>query len=218
LYNNYDYIEIGSKTKSGEDGIRYVKKMSDGTIYFVEAIKNNDKRLSAKTMYKKKAGAINAEPNPITSKTTPIKIIQNPNKNVKQNPSNNETFFQHAIQDKELRTKILDLVNKVSKRKTPLNFIDEFNEIRDILEQWIELGNLGKNGIFKNVIIATHTSKVDYDGPFSENSIGDKTKGEGATVYGPGSYTTIYNPTSGAFYRFLNDNIELIIKGNTGIE
>ena len=47
-----DYVIIGAK-RDGKDVLYYVKKISDGTLLYVEDVLNNNKNLRGKTMFKK---------------------------------------------------------------------------------------------------------------------------------------------------------------------
>lgn len=52
IVNSPDYLVYGTKTDTGRDGVGYLKTISDGTTYYVEEIRDKEKQLAAKTMYK----------------------------------------------------------------------------------------------------------------------------------------------------------------------
>ena len=52
IVNSPDYLVYGTKTDTGRDGIGYLKTIPDGTTYYVEEIRDKEKQLAAKTMYK----------------------------------------------------------------------------------------------------------------------------------------------------------------------
>jgi hypothetical protein len=87
-------LRIGTKTRGGKDGITYIKTMPDGVTYHVEEVRNREKRLLAKTMYKKKGTTVaiaKIASEVKTSETTALqstKIIPNPNLNVNENKLN----------------------------------------------------------------------------------------------------------------------------------
>jgi hypothetical protein len=83
IIENYDYIEINKR--NNKNGLRYIKTMNDGTTYYVEEVRDKNKKLVAKTMYKKIGVVDMYKPTNATSEATPIKIIGNPNAKVKQN-------------------------------------------------------------------------------------------------------------------------------------
>ncbi len=52
IVNSPDYLVYGTKTDNGRDGVGYLKTIPDGTTYYVEEIRDKEKQLAAKTMYK----------------------------------------------------------------------------------------------------------------------------------------------------------------------
>ena len=77
IVNSPDYLVYGTKTDTGRDGIGYLKTISDGTTYYVEEIRDKEKQLAAKTMYKIEGvssdSLIQATVEP-TSETTPSAV------------------------------------------------------------------------------------------------------------------------------------------------
>jgi len=56
IVNEYDEMENGGISKRGLQTVRYIKKYPDGIAYYVEEEWKGEKKMAAKTMYKKKAG------------------------------------------------------------------------------------------------------------------------------------------------------------------
>lgn len=77
IVNSPDYLVYGTKTDTGRDGIGYLKTIPDGTTYYVEEIRDKEKQLAAKTMYKIEGvssdSLIQATVEP-TSETTPSAV------------------------------------------------------------------------------------------------------------------------------------------------
>jgi hypothetical protein len=101
IIDNYDYIKIGTKSRNGNEGITHIKTMNDGTTCYIEEIKDREKRLIAKTMYRKEGGfsVATAQAGEVkTSETTvaqSARIIPNPNKKVNQkNDAYNQTVYR----------------------------------------------------------------------------------------------------------------------------
>lgn len=71
----YDSLELKSK-RDGKKTLEYKKKMSDGTVLFVEEVQTRKCRLAVKTMYIKRpvkeAAAWNGSPLPRTSETDQV--------------------------------------------------------------------------------------------------------------------------------------------------
>lgn len=83
-----DYIVFGTKTNQKLDAVVYVKQMPNGTTYYLEEVRKGRKTLTATTMWKKMSVQPTAESirNSIglnAQSDTDIKIIPNPNTNVK---------------------------------------------------------------------------------------------------------------------------------------
>ena len=58
ILEDYDSVEKSpNKDKQGRDVIIYTKEFSDGTIYYLEEVREKRKSLSFKTMYKRKKGS-----------------------------------------------------------------------------------------------------------------------------------------------------------------
>lgn len=55
IISDYDNVEFPGKNKIGRDVIKYTKKFSDGTVYYVEEIRNGRRTLTIQTMYKSKS-------------------------------------------------------------------------------------------------------------------------------------------------------------------
>jgi hypothetical protein len=54
VIKSYDTVEFPGKNKIGRDLIRYVKKMDDGTVFYVEEIRSKQKTLTIQTLWKGK--------------------------------------------------------------------------------------------------------------------------------------------------------------------
>lgn len=77
IVNTPDYLVYGTKTDNGKDGIGYLKTMPDGTTYYVEEVRDKEKQLAAKTMYKIEgvsAGSLVNATVERTSETTPSAV------------------------------------------------------------------------------------------------------------------------------------------------
>jgi len=92
IIENYDYIELGRKSSNNNESIRYIKTFDDGTTYYVEEIRNKNKTLSAKTMWKNRGSSTQVESykrllsnQNLKGAATSKIIIENPNLNVKKN-------------------------------------------------------------------------------------------------------------------------------------
>ena len=77
IVNSPDYLVYGTKTDSGRNGIGYLKTMPDGATYYVEEVRDKEKQLAAKTMYKIEGvssdSLVQATVEP-TSETTPSAV------------------------------------------------------------------------------------------------------------------------------------------------
>ena len=91
IINNFDYIELRENK-----GIRYIKTDNNGITYYVEEIRNKNKTLSAKTMWKNRSSQDNLlklqtfASDKSQGTATPRVIIPNPNKKV-----NSENIAPH---------------------------------------------------------------------------------------------------------------------------
>lgn len=90
-----DYVVFGTETRAHKDGITYIKRMDDGTTFYVEEVRSGQKTLSAQTLYKKRSVQLTADSIRASAVLRPkrltdhIEIIANPDKDVK-------TLFQFS--------------------------------------------------------------------------------------------------------------------------
>ena len=106
VYTHPDYIVFGTKTKTGNPAIVYVKNIGDSTI-FVEDVRNGKKELAAQTLYKKfgtidvsskkEAPELYAHSDPESISIVDVKKeFVNESKNEFLQPVNSSMLFQSA--------------------------------------------------------------------------------------------------------------------------
>lgn len=101
-------IEKGNPTNEGLPSIRYYEKQNDGTVVVVEVIRNTNKTLSVKTMWKKSPNKHHANNSLLDTSETAVGSTSSTNGNVTQN--------QISVNDKTPKYSI-----RKTQDKTPLN-------------------------------------------------------------------------------------------------
>jgi hypothetical protein len=147
IIENYDYIELGRKSAQGLDSIRYIKTMDNGTTYYVEEVRNKNKLLTMKTMWKVRASqdkllklqTSSSEKSQGAASPNGSRIIPNPNLKVKQNQPSTSNFQQPSTASK---------ANIQPNNDNAQTFYQNNPEIERGIEEVIKLSE--ENGTFKD--------------------------------------------------------------------
>ena len=145
IVNTPNYLVYGNKTERGRDTVGYLKTMPDNSTYYVEEIREKDKQLVAKTMFKiegRTAAELVESSRRHTSETSPsaaklVDTLKNAtiipafgsniasgNTEVKQIDENGKLFSKAPMRNQGAYTPVSRIL-EIAKEHTPDTFMHE---------------------------------------------------------------------------------------------
>ena len=163
----YDEVEFTGKNKIGRETLTYKKVFDDGTIMYVEEIRNKQKTLTIDTMYKhKKTGnprTFADNSNPLSNASIYIinDVESDFNPNVKESEINNSKENEMALID-ELKKLITKVENDKEKDMDKEKIENEKVDKRKLID---EVGGILKGKVDEELIrtIIGKMEKMSYD-------------------------------------------------------